>query len=130
MWATFDTTNGAAIYVDGTLEASDSVLTANNAGQISFDATPNRHLRIGYSHRGAGGSGTNSGFITAHIEGVEIHGFGTRRTQAWITTDYNNQNNPAAFATAGTPRAIGTESSRHDSPITAVAVYRGRRNEA
>ena len=82
----------------GFLDGS-SVVTKSSA---SGDFGPDGHLGIGarpnntFKHNGA-------------FDSPRLHR--AARSDSWITARYNNSNNPATFATAGTPEDSGTASA-------------------
>lgn len=90
--AIWDTTSGAAIYINATSEASDANLTAQH-DDTALEWT------VGYNRTA---TPANRYFLQAILDQFEVHT--TRRNAAWITTDFNNGNSPASFSAAGTPR--------------------------
>ena len=88
VWATFDTTNGSKIYVDGSSDGTNGTLTANR------NVASTSHLSVGYRE-----SGTDDGFFLGTLDNVQLHT--ASRNAAWITTDFNNQNSPSTFSSPG-----------------------------
>jgi hypothetical protein len=96
--ARFDSTNGGKQFVNavanGTTQASTN--TINEAGAP---------LTLGYSGRGP----AEFFMGTADEYAVDV----ASRSEAWLTTEFNQTNAPASFASAGTPVSVGGGSTAY-----------------
>lgn len=106
MVATRDNSNNVYVYMDGSLEVT---------GSVSGTVATGRKYTIG-------SWGNTSYMWTGSID--EVRTASTARSAGWITTEYNNQNNPATFSALGTETAI---SGSNEIPVTGLlARYEAR----
>jgi len=93
---------GLKVYFDGSEQTLDATYNGDTSGVTFADWTSADEIFISaYDNNGTPGS---------HFAGIidEVRISSSTRTADWITTSYNNQNNPAAFITLGPE--IGTPS--------------------
>lgn len=88
----------ARFYVNGSASSPASRTQTNGFASVS-----DLDLVIGTGLYEGSGAGVRS--IDSVIEGVFV--YKTKRTDGWRATRFNNQSDPATFATGGTPEAVG-----------------------
>ena len=88
---TYDKTN-VKVYINGSEGASVPFTQAINTNSVN--------LRIAGRIYGTGNSGPSAYTFDGTMD--EVHVVAVARSQAWIQTEYNNQNNPSTFYTIGT----------------------------
>ncbi|MFN7982687.1 MAG: DUF2341 domain-containing protein, partial [Vicinamibacterales bacterium] len=103
-----DSGNSQRLYVDGTQIASNALTTSINYTGLGVDTVIGSH----------GDGGTTFDF-DGTIDEVRIAA--TVRSAGWILTEYNNQNAPSSFATAGTEEGVITLATGTDPSNTTIA---------
>ena len=110
-WDTLHHRYGTAdseLYLNGS-----SVAAGSGSGNFSDGTQDADFLRIARIWDSTGSANYfNGGIHEARLRWSEL-------SDSWIETEYNNQNDPATFATAGTPVAIG-------APPTDIVIFRRR----
>lgn len=86
VWATFSSGSGSVIYVNGSSNGTNATTTANRSPLGA-------HTSIGFR------TTDNDLVFKDTLDSVEFHT--ATRSAAWITTDFNNQNDPVSFVTTG-----------------------------
>ncbi|WP_420603227.1 DUF2341 domain-containing protein [Flagellimonas sp.] len=116
-WTTSDGGNRAVFY-DGTQEFTPPGSVSSNAStrydfvatngdieqfinSVSIDSNTQASDGGAFDHVGSEG---DSGYFPGWIDELRVDSMS--RSSGWLTTEYNNQLNPATFATAGTPENV------------------------
>ena len=111
---------GRAVYSDGNQRFSNSsTVPANTTVKVDFVVTggDSQHFFDGVADATStvaissgnfayvGSESTSGGFLTGWLDEIRVSP--VSRTASWLKTEHNNQNNPAGFASKGSPESAG-----------------------
>jgi hypothetical protein len=104
-----DSENLVRIYVDGYERATTTYTSV---------VTGNRYFRLG-SYKCTGWPNGADGYFDGDIDETRVSNI--VRSPQWITTEYNNQNNPSTFYTIASEEQ-GTEAAAITNPVTVFEI--------